>query len=117
MPVVKAHPVPVVHAAPAYYAPHPAPYAEPADVPPAYTFEYGVADDYSKATFSQNEHRDGYNTAGGYTVALPDGRTQIVTYSVAGDGGYVADVKYEGVAQFPKYEPKPAYHPAPLVHA
>ena len=39
---------------------------------------------------------------------------QIVTYNVADAySGYIADVKYEGVAQYPKYEPKPAYHPAP----
>ena len=52
---------------------------------------------------------------GSYTVALPDGRTQIVKYQADpyGYGGYVADVKYEGYAQFPKHAPKPAYHPAP----
>merc|ERR1711951_254035 len=92
----------------------PAPLAAALDTPPVYTYEYAVADDYSKANFGQNEQRDGYSTLGEYRVALPDGRTQIVTYNVAdAASGYVADVKYEGVAQFPKYEPKPAYHPAP----
>ena len=45
-------------------------------------------------------------------MALPDGRTQIVTYSV-GDAypGYVADVRYEGEAHYAPYEPKP-YKPA-----
>ena len=90
-----------------------APYAAPADTPAVYNYEYGVADDYSGANFGQNENRDGYATHGSYRVALPDGRTQIVTYSV-GDAysGYVADVKYEGVAQYPEYKPKPAptYH-------
>merc|ERR1712142_1204048 len=96
---------------------HPAPaYKEPAypDTAPVYGYEYAVADDYSGANFGQNENRDGYATQGQNRVALPDGRTQIVTYNVADAyAGYVADVKYEGVAQFPKYEPKPAYHPAP----
>ena len=107
-------------AAPApYHAPapvhHAAGYKEPAyDGPAVYGYEYAVADDYSKANFGATENRDGYKTAGSYRVALPDGRTQIVTYSVAdANTGYVADVKYEGVAQFPKYEPKPAYKPAP----
>merc|ERR1711981_1294954 len=110
---------PVVHPAP-YHAPvhKPAPYhPEPAyDGPAVYQYGYAVADDYSKANFAANEARDGYATHGEYRVALPDGRTQIVTYSVADAySGYVADVKYEGVAQYPEYHPvKPApYHPAP----
>merc|ERR1719273_1983069 len=106
---------PVVHPAPAYHKP--APYhPEPAyDAPAVYEYGYAVADDYSKANFAANEARDGYATKGEYRVNLPDGRTQIVTYTV-GDAysGYVADVRYEGVAQYPEYHPaKPAYHPAP----
>ena len=75
--------------------------------------------------FEQNESRDGAATSGGYRVALPDGRTQIVTYTVDPYSGYVADVKYEGAAQYPEEKPayKPApyhpapYHPAPYKHA
>jgi hypothetical protein len=102
---------PVVHPAPAYHKP--APYHEPAyDVPAVYQYGYAVADDYSGANFAANENRDGYATNGEYRVNLPDGRTQIVTYSVADAyGGYVADVRYEGVAQYPEYKPAP-YHPA-----
>ena len=118
--VVKvAHPAPVVaHPAP-YHAPAPAPYVDGPAVPPVYGFEYGVADDYSKATFSANEARDGYKTTGSYRVALPDGRTQIVNYHVDdAAGGYVADVTYEGVAAYPP-APAPGYHaaPAPAYHA
>ena len=117
-------PAPVYKPAPAYkpaptYTPtpayKPASYKAPAydDTPAAYAYEYAVADSYSGTNFAQNENRDGYATHGSYRVALPDGRTQIVTYSV-GDAysGYVADVKYEGVAQYPEYKPKPApaYH-------
>ena len=101
--------------APAPYKPAPA-YKEPAyDEPAAYNFQYGVQDSYSGANFNANEARDGYATNGEYRVALPDGRTQIVTYTV-GDAysGYVADVKYEGEAQYPEYHaPKAAYKPAP----
>merc|ERR1712038_893892 len=44
---------PVVHHAPAYHAPAPAPYHEPESYGPApYTYEYAVADDYSKSTFN-----------------------------------------------------------------
>merc|ERR1711874_543283 len=47
------------------------------------------------------EKRDGYAAQGSYYVSLPDGRLQKVSYTVNGDGGYVADVTYEGEAQYP----------------
>merc|ERR1712168_48020 len=117
-PVVHAAPVvhrPVVHAAPIHPVPvvhgHPGP-----EAPPVYSYEYGVADEYSGANFGQNEARDGYSTNGQYRVALPDGRTQVVTYNVADAySGYVADVKYEGVAASPP-APVAVAHPAPLIH-
>ena len=67
--------------------------------PPAYTYQYGVNDDYSGANFQQTESRDGYATSGSYTVALPDGRVQTVNYADNGDG-IVQDVTYEGVPQY-----------------
>merc|ERR1711978_335687 len=108
---IVAHPAPIrpaYHPAPVVpVVPHPAPYhppkpvhgyKEPAyDGPAVYAYEYGVADEYSGANFGQNEARDGYSTNGQYRVALPDGRTQVVTYNVADAySGYVADVKYTG---------------------
>merc|ERR1719211_234958 len=105
-PVVHA---PVVHApayhkpAPAYHAPAPAAYDGPAE---PYTFEYAVADDYSKAAFNAAESSDAAgNAAGSYSVALPDGRTQHVTYTANGYDGYVAEVTYEGTAVYPEYTP------------
>ena len=62
---------------PAYGPPEPA-YPDEA---PVYKYTYAVKDDYSFSNFNAHEERDGYNTAGGYQVALPDGRTQIVTYT------------------------------------
>jgi hypothetical protein len=64
-----------------------------------------VKDDYTSNNYGQSETRDGYSTEGEYFVSLPDGRLQKVTYSVSGDGGYVADVQYTGEAQYP---PEPA---------
>ena len=54
-------------------------------------------------------------TTGSYRVLLPDGRTQIVTYK-ADSYGYVADVKYEGVAMYPEYKSSSSY-PAPAYKA
>merc|ERR1711962_1916523 len=75
------------------------------DEPPKYSYTYGVQDDYTNNNYGQQENRDGYSASGEYFVNLPDGRLQKVTYSVAGDGGYVADVQYTGTAQYP---PEPA---------
>merc|ERR1711874_834087 len=71
---------PVVHAV-AHAAPV-AGYAagDLAEVSP-YTYNYGVADDYSKAAFSQTESNDGTGVVeGSYQVNLPDGRVQTVNY-------------------------------------
>merc|ERR1711862_396691 len=108
-PVVHAAPVvhhaPVVHAAPAYHA------AEPAYADEPYTYQYGVADDYSKANFNAAETGDAAGVvSGSYDVALPDGRTQHVKYTSDNYNGYVADVTYDGVAAYPD---APAYAPAP----
>merc|ERR1711944_23719 len=112
-PVVHAAPVvhhaPVVHAAPAYHA------AEPAYADEPYTYQYGVADDYSKANFNAAETGDAAGVvSGSYDVALPDGRTQHVKYTSDNYNGYVADVTYGGVAAYPD---APAYAPAPAYHA
>ena len=81
-----------------------------------YTDTYAVADDYSKASFSADETSDGAgNAQGSYSVALPDGRIQRVAYTANGYDGYVADVTYEGTAQYP--EAAPAYKAAPAYHA
>merc|ERR1712032_1805348 len=76
-----------------------------ADEPAYYTYEYAVNDDYSNSAFDANESREQYLTTGKYSVALPDGRIQTVTYTVDGGAGYVADVTYQGEAVYP---PAPA---------
>lgn len=102
----------------------------PPQVPPKYEYSYDVNDDYQKLNFEKTESRDGYKTEGSYSVQLPDGRKQIVTYNDNGDG-LEAEVTYEGdiVAEaypahphpapsypslpyFPPYQP-PVYHPVP----
>merc|ERR1711953_530015 len=105
------------------YAPKPkyspAPYKEKELPPQPYQFEYGVADQYTGAHFQASETQDaGGNVLGSYTVNLPDGRVQTVTYTADEYGGFVADVKYEGEPVYPQekeYTPAPAhkYAPAP----
>jgi len=89
------------------YKPAPAvaykPYVDPyAGEPAVYNYNYAVKDDYTYNDFGASENRDGYLTQGKYVVALPDGRIQTVTYSVDGGAGYVAEVTYDGVAQYPE---------------
>merc|ERR1712128_168179 len=101
---------------PQYAAPLVVAAAEDLSEPPVYAFNYGVADDYSGAAFSQSEQRDGYATSGSYTVNLPDGRIQTVNYVDNGDG-ITQDVSYPGT---PSYGPAPVAvaHAAPvLTHA
>ncbi|XP_071528361.1 uncharacterized protein [Panulirus ornatus] len=99
---------------PAYSYPAPPHYSEPQypEVPPKYTYRYGVADDYSGANYIASESRDGYKTEGSYTVDLPDGRKQTVTYVDNGDG-LEAVVTYEGEAQYPDHKPSYPAPPAP----
>ena len=97
---------PTYHSAPSYQQPS---YKEPAQ---PYQFDYAVSDHYSGAVFAQNENNDGNNANGYYTVNLPDGRVQKVTYVAdqQGYGGYEAEVTYEGEARYDEY--KPSYKPA-----
>merc|ERR1712117_543802 len=96
--------------------------------PSPYTYTYAVADDYSKANFQQSESNDGTGAVtGSYSVNLPDGRIQTVTYNANDLTGNVATVEYTGEAVSP---PAPAggyvaaapvvahaVHAAPVVHA
>ncbi|KAI9552951.1 hypothetical protein GHT06_020836 [Daphnia sinensis] len=108
--------------APKYEAPK---YEEVTYAPQPYSFGYDVQDKESYNDFDHSEKSDSYGVSGSYRVALPDGRTQIVTYK-ADSYGYVADVKYEGEARYPEYKEThqykaPAYtapaYPAPAYKA
>jgi len=70
--------------------------------PKPYNFNYAVNDHYSGANFGQQEQSDGQNVKGQYRVALPDGRTQIVTYNADWRNGFNADVQYQGEARYPQ---------------
>merc|ERR1711953_1157254 len=108
----------IAFALPQYGAPAPPVYAPPlvsqvktysnsdlSEISP-YTFNYAVADDYSKTNFN---------------VALPDGRIQHVKYTTNDYDGFVAEITYDGQAQYPPAEvyrvSKPAYGAPPLAYA
>ncbi|XP_046656882.1 cuticle protein 18.6-like isoform X6 [Daphnia pulicaria] len=76
-----------------------------------YSFSWDVKDEDTYNDFVHTEESDGKVISGSYRVELPDGRTQIVTYR-ADENGNVADVTYEGEAQYPdesEYKAAPAY--------
>merc|ERR1711936_234161 len=76
------------------------------EIPQPYAYEYGVADDYSKANFRKTETQDAAGNVGGsFTIALPDGRIQTTTYTADHTNGLVAEVTYSGEAVYP---PAPA---------
>ena len=55
---------------------------------PVYTYQYSVSDtDVSGSVFSAQEASNDLEASGDYKVALPDGRTQVVSYSVSGPEG------------------------------
>ena len=97
-------------APPPSYAPAPT-YKEEAH---PYQYSYAVADDYSKSIFNAQEASKAGVVTGSYSVHLPDGRIQTVTYTADHINGYVADVSSEGTAVSPEAKP---YAPAPAAYA
>ncbi|XP_047470378.1 uncharacterized protein LOC125026074 isoform X2 [Penaeus chinensis] len=67
--------------------------------PEAQGFGYAVDDNDNGNKFTHNGYSEGDTTKGEYRVLLPDGRTQIVTYSSDPERGYMARVSYEGTAR------------------
>merc|ERR1712226_668049 len=70
-------------AGPPAYGPPVVGYKEEKLAPQPYAYEYGVADDYSKANFKKTETQDANGiVAGSFVIALPDGRIQTTTYTL-----------------------------------
>ncbi|XP_045462077.1 pro-resilin-like [Harmonia axyridis] len=78
--------------------------------PKAYEFGYQVKDDYTGNDYNRQEVSDGNQVRGEYRVALPDGRTQIVTYWADWQSGFHADVRYEGEARYPEQNNNQGYN-------
>ena len=87
-----------------------------------FDFAYAVLDPYTGNDYSHNANSDGAVVKGQYRVLLPDGRTQVVTYTADHYNGYQAEVTYEGEAHYPEQKaysaPAPAYKaPEPTYEA
>ena len=81
-------------------------YEEP---PQPYVYKYGVKDVHTGTSFDKHEEKDDRgNLQGSYRVNLPDGRVQVVSYRATPEGGYKAEVTYEGEAIYPP-EPVEGY--------
>ena len=71
-----------------------------------YVYKYGIQDDLSGTNFEKSESQNVIGNVGGsFSVVLPDGRIQTVTYTADHDNGFVADVTYSGEAVFPDVDP------------
>ena len=73
--------------------------------PDPFHFKYGVHDDKYHTTFDEERYGDeAGNIKGEYSVHLPDGRIQHVTYYADGNyGGTTMEVTYSGEAKHPEY--------------
>merc|ERR1712056_140568 len=76
------------------------PYVEEEDVvPKPFAYQYGGVDAQGlESSKIENQGDDGV-VRGEYRVQLPDGRTQIVSYTADHENGYQAEVRYEGEAR------------------
>ncbi|XP_045107129.1 extensin-like [Portunus trituberculatus] len=90
-------------------------YTEPRQGPAQYDTQYVVSDAEFGTNFGQQESRDGDDVSGTYYVQLPDGRLQVVTYTVSAETGYVAEVTYEGqtTTAAPTYAAPPSTYGQP----
>ncbi|XP_042861426.1 pro-resilin-like [Penaeus japonicus] len=81
--------------------------------PIPYQYSYNVRDPYAGADFGHSEDSDGHNARGSFHVQLPDGRRQTVNYNADHQRGFVADVQYEGEAQYAQtYGPAVTFKPS-----
>jgi len=80
--------------------------------PEPFNFSYQVKDEPTYNDFKHAANSDGKTVTGEYSVLLPDGRSQIVTYT-ADENGYNAKVNYVGEAKPQPAQSANAYKSAP----
>merc|ERR1712126_485923 len=103
---VAHHVTPVIHSAPVTThgtTPSSGPAESYPDEVIPFTYEYSVSDDATDSDYNVSVSDDGTGVSeGSYSVALPDGRIQHVTYTANDVDGYVASVTYDGTASYPE---------------
>ena len=68
-----------------------------------FSYQYGVADEYSNSNYQKSESQDqNGNVKGSFVISLPDGRIQTTSYTATEQGGFVAEVTYQGEARYPQ---------------
>ncbi|XP_068247449.1 pro-resilin-like [Palaemon carinicauda] len=60
-----------------------------------FEYNYAVKDAEKAVDFGHETKSDGEHVTGKYHVLLPDGRTQVVTYTVDHQNGYQPVVEYQ----------------------
>ncbi|KAL7635951.1 UNVERIFIED_CONTAM: hypothetical protein RMT77_013768 [Armadillidium vulgare] len=66
----------------------------------SYEFQYQIQDHSEELDFGHKEEKRDDRVEGYYYVLLPDSRLQKVRYYVEGDSGFVAEVEFEGSAEY-----------------
>merc|ERR1712126_131618 len=103
---VAHHVTPVIHSAPVTThgtTPSSGPAESYPDEVIPFTYDYSVSDDATGSNYNVAVSDGGTGVReGSYSVALPDGRIQHVTYTANDVDGYVASVTYDGTASYPE---------------
>ncbi|CAL4059535.1 unnamed protein product [Meganyctiphanes norvegica] len=113
---VQPHQRPAASGQSLYHTNHPSHQAPPIynEELKEYSFGYKVKDHYEQIEHGHQEKSDGKTVVGTYNVDLPDGRRQTVDYQADHHSGYLANVQYEGEAQYPEpgyYNPGVTFKP------
>ncbi|KAK4024073.1 hypothetical protein OUZ56_009463 [Daphnia magna] len=66
-------------------------------LPAPFAFGYAIKEEYH-GNYAYEKSGNGIVRSGTYQTLLPDGRKQVVNYKVE-DNGYIANVKYQTVAE------------------